>query len=142
NDFWRQGLQQNPAQHFDLIPPFPARAADKPIGYISGGYISINVLKKASNDRIKELLKIADFLAAPFGSQEATLLSYGIEGDDYALDSSGDPKLSPQGIARAGYVPWRYISDHPYVQVQPDLPRYSQRVLDADRMSFHDGAHH
>ncbi len=134
NDFWRQGLQQNPPNHFDLIPPFPATAGDKTVGYISGGYISINVLKKASNERIKELLRIADFLASPFGSQESTLLSYGIDNADYTLDANGDPKLSPQGIARAGYVPWRYISDHPYVQFQPDLPGYAKKSFDAEQL--------
>ena len=134
NDFWRQGLQQNPPQHFDLIPPFSARAGDKPIGYASGGFISINVLKKASSERVKELLRIADWLASPFGSQESMLLSYGLEGADYTLDPSGDPKLSQQGIARAGYVPWRYIADHPYVQYQPDLPGYAKRSFDAEQL--------
>src|SRR5262249_31406533 len=51
-----RGRRKPPPQHFDLIPPFSARAGDKPIGYASGGFISINVLKKASSERVKELL--------------------------------------------------------------------------------------
>jgi putative aldouronate transport system substrate-binding protein len=102
NDFWRRGLQQNPPQHFDLIPPFPGTAGGKVVSYNSGGFISTNVMKKASPDRIKELLRIVDFLAAPFGSQEAMLLSYGIQGPDYTLDANGDPVLTTEGVNRAG----------------------------------------
>jgi len=32
NDFWRQGLQQNPPAHFDIIKPFSATAVAQPIG--------------------------------------------------------------------------------------------------------------
>jgi hypothetical protein len=38
NDFWRQGLEQNPPQHFDIILPFSARAGDQPVSYLTGGY--------------------------------------------------------------------------------------------------------
>src|SRR5437660_5380656 len=65
----------------------------------------MNVLKKASPDRIKELLRIMNFLAAPFGSQEDLLLSYGIQGQDYSLDPKGNPVPTSEGIARASYVP-------------------------------------
>jgi len=139
NDFWRQGLGQNPPQHFDLVPPFSATAGTPPIGYLTGGYISTNAMKQASADRIRELLRIVDWLAAPFGSQEDMLLSYGLEGSDYTLDANGDPKLTQAGTARAGYVPWRYISQHPYVQYQPDLPGYSKRSFDAEQVLVRTG---
>jgi putative aldouronate transport system substrate-binding protein len=134
NDFWRRGLQNSPQQHFDLIKPFRASAGDPPIAFLSGGYISTNVMKKASPDRIKELLRIADWLAAPFGSQEDLLLSYGVAGADYSIDANGDPNLTPDGVNRAGYVPWRYISQHPYVQYQADLPGYTKRSFDAEQL--------
>jgi putative aldouronate transport system substrate-binding protein len=139
NDFWRRGLQNNPPQHFDLIKPFRARAGDPPISYLSGGYISTNVMKKASPERIKELLRIADWLAAPFGSQEDVLLSWGLPTTDYTLDANGDPTLTADGVGHAGYVPWRYIAQHPYVQYQADLPGYTRRSFDAEQLLVSEG---
>jgi len=96
-------------------------------------------LKKASPDRIKELLRIVDFLASPFGSEEDLLLSYGIDGPDYTRDANGDPKLSPGGNQNAGYVPWRYISQHPYVTYQADLPGCTKRSFDVEQMLVANG---
>lgn len=134
NDFWRRGLQQATPRHFGFIKPFRAKAGDKPQSFITGGFISTNVMKKASPDRIRELLRIVDFLAAPFGSQEDLLLSYGIEGVDYTLDANSQPQPTPAGISDAGYVPWRYISQHPYVQYQADLPNYAKISFDAEQV--------
>ena len=67
-----------------------------------------------------------NWLAAPFGSQEDLLLTYGLKDQDYALDDKGNPKPSTDGISRAGYVPWRYIAQHPWVYYRADrqgLPR-------------------
>ena len=139
NDFWRQGLEQNPPNHFDIIKPFSATAGTAPINYLSGGWVSTTLLKKASPDRIKEVLHIVDWLAAPFGSEEDLLLSYGVEGQDYSRDANGDPRLSPSGNRNAGYVPWRYIAQHPYVTYQADLPGYTKRTFDAEQMLLASG---
>jgi putative aldouronate transport system substrate-binding protein len=96
----------------------------------------MNVLKKASPDRIKELLRIMNFLAAPFGSQEDLLLSYGLQGQDYMLDPKGNPVPSSEGIARASYVPWRYIAQHPWVNFQADLPGFAKAAHEAQQVLF------
>ena len=134
NDFWRQGLAQSPPNHFDIIPPFSATAGVQPVNYLSGGWVSTTILKKASPDRLKELLRIVDWLASPFGSEEDLLLSYGIEDQDFTRDANGDPQLSAMGNSNAGYVPWRYISQHPYATYQADLPGYTKRSFDVEQM--------
>jgi putative aldouronate transport system substrate-binding protein len=139
NDFWRRGLQASPPRHFGFVKPFRARAGDPPQSFLTGGFIATNVLKKASPDRIKELLRIADFLAAPFGSQEDLLLSYGLEGTDYTMDADGQPQPTPAGVSNAGYVPWRYISQHPYVQYQADLPGYAKASFEAEQIQVNAG---
>jgi putative aldouronate transport system substrate-binding protein len=128
NDFWRRGLTMvNPPKHFKPLDPFRATAGDKPISYLTpGGYSSSNVMKKASPDRIKELLRIMDWLAAPFGSKEDMLLHYGIEGQDFNMDDKGNPVPTQTGLMMAGYVPWQYLSQRPYAQYQPDLPDYAK----------------
>jgi putative aldouronate transport system substrate-binding protein len=135
NDFWRRGLTLvNPPKHFKPVGPFRATAGDPPISYLTpGGYSSSNVMKKASPDRIRELLRIMDWLAVPFGSQEDMLLHYGIEGQDFKFDDKGNPQPTPSGLMMAGYVPWQYLSQRPYVQYQPDLPDYAKISFEVEQ---------
>jgi putative aldouronate transport system substrate-binding protein len=133
-DLWRQGLQATPQNHFRMLPPFPATAGGKPQAFLSHGFISMNVIKKTDPDRIKELLRIMNFLAAPFGSQEDLLLSYGLPGQDFTQDAKSNPVPTPDGVARAAYVPWRYIAQHPWVNYQADLPGFAKASFDAEQM--------
>jgi putative aldouronate transport system substrate-binding protein len=87
--------------------------------------ITTTTMKKAPADRVEELLRVLNWLAAPFGSQEDRLLSFGLPDVDYTLDDRGNPVPTDRGPADASYVPWRYISQRPYVIYDPDLPDYA-----------------
>jgi putative aldouronate transport system substrate-binding protein len=128
NDFWLRGLQQSPPTNFDLILPFSADANTKVQSYITGGYISTNVMKKGSPDRIQELLRIVDFLAKPFGTQEDLLITYGLSPADYTIGSDGNPVLTADGKSRSQYVPWQYIADRPYATYYAGIPNYAGHV--------------
>jgi putative aldouronate transport system substrate-binding protein len=52
--------------------------------------------KSLSKTQIEEILELANYLAAPFGSYEYTMINYGIEGTDYTMTSSG-PSYTKQG---------------------------------------------
>jgi len=52
--------------------------------------------KNLKPDQIRELLRIADYLAAPFGSYEFTLINYGAENIDYTMGGNG-PVLTATG---------------------------------------------
>jgi putative aldouronate transport system substrate-binding protein len=132
-DFWQRGLTQaTPPTHFGMIKPFAAQDGQKPVHYLGTGFVSMNVLKKASPDRVKELLRVLNWLAAPFGSQEDLLLTYGLKDQDYALDAKGNPRPTPDGISRAGYVPWRYLAQHPWVYYQADLDGFAKASHEAE----------
>ncbi|MFI9603341.1 hypothetical protein ACIHCX_26430 [Streptomyces sp. NPDC052043] len=62
-------------------------------------------ISKASEERVKELLRLADFAASPFGSLEYTLINYGVENVDYKRDENGTPVLTKQGTQDVT-VPW------------------------------------
>jgi putative aldouronate transport system substrate-binding protein len=132
-DSLRQAAKLNPAPEFKLLPLFPAHDGQKP-GFITiGGYGGTIAFKKASPDRIKELLRIANWLAAPFGSAEDLLLSYGVSPDDYSFDSNGALRLTQRSNSDANYVPWKYTAQHPFVFFAPDLPSYGQIATEAER---------
>ena len=72
--------------------------------YLAPGFQATTALKKASSDRIQELLRICNWLAAPFGSQEDLLLSYGLADTDYTLDPNGNWP-APNGTPAAWATP-------------------------------------
>jgi putative aldouronate transport system substrate-binding protein len=135
-DFWQRGLQANPPMHFSMIKPWPANAGQKAMNFLGTGFVSMNVLKKASADRIKEILRILNWLAAPFGSEEDLLLTYGLEGQDYTKDDKGNPKPTAEGISRAGWVPWRYMAQHPWVYYQAGLDGFPKASYDAEHATI------
>ena len=125
---------QNPPTNFDIILPFSADANTKVQSYITGGYISTNVMKKASPDRVKELLRIMDYLAKPFGTQEDLLITYGLAPADYTIGSDGNPNLTSDGKARSQYVPWQYLSDRPYATYYAGIPNYAKHVNEVEKV--------
>jgi putative aldouronate transport system substrate-binding protein len=131
-DFWRRGLRNSPAYNFLPLPPFAAHDGGKPTHYLGPGFIATNALKKASPDRIKELLRILDFLAAPFGTQEDLLLQYGLADVHYTLDASGKLTLTDKSNADANYVNWKYLMQHPQVMYVPDIPGYAKAEYEAE----------
>jgi putative aldouronate transport system substrate-binding protein len=134
NDFWRRGLQQDPQRHFTIIKPFAADSSIKPRHFISPGTVAYNLVKKGSADRVKEILRIMNYLASPFGTQEDMLLTYGLKDQDYSVDPSGNPKPTQAGLMNAGYVPWQYIAHRPYVWYQADLPGYAQAAFEVEQI--------
>jgi putative aldouronate transport system substrate-binding protein len=132
NDFWLRGLNQNPPTNFDIILPFSADANTKVQSFITGGFISTNVMKKASSDRVKELLRIMDYLAKPFGTQEDLLITYGLAPADYTVGSDGNPNLTTDGKARSQYVPWQYLAERPYATYYAGIPNYAKHVNEVE----------
>jgi putative aldouronate transport system substrate-binding protein len=132
-DSLRQSQKLNPPPDFKLLPLFAAHNGQKPGFLTIGGYGGTIALKKATPERIKELLRIANWLAAPFGSAEDLLLSYGVQGDDYAFDSRGTLQITQRSNTDANYVPWKYTAQHPFVFFAPDLPAYGSIATSAER---------
>jgi putative aldouronate transport system substrate-binding protein len=77
------------------------------------------------------MLRILNFLAAPFGSEEAFLLEFGVKDVDYTLDARGNPVLTQQGLADTT-VSWRYMAQRPQVLFDPNDPEFA-RVAHADQ---------
>jgi putative aldouronate transport system substrate-binding protein len=113
--FWPQSLRLNPAAKLRPVAPFSADGKAKPQFYLGIGNFGNTYLKKTAPERARDLLRVLDFLASPFGTQEQMLLSYGIEGADYTIDADGNPITTSDGFATKP-VPWRFMTQFPTIQ--------------------------
>lgn len=64
--------------------------------------------KKLSKEQIEECLRIANYLAAPFGSAEYTLINYGVEGVDWTRGEHG-PTYTAAGQKEANQVTYAFL---------------------------------
>jgi putative aldouronate transport system substrate-binding protein len=87
-----------------------------------GGIFSITGMKKQdSPDRVKMLLRMLNWLAAPFGTEEAFYRLYGEEGRDSNVDDQGNPTFTEEGAINTT-VPIRYMADAPQIVYMPGRP--------------------
>lgn len=106
-DFWdvrgtaAEALQ--PPSNINLLTP-PAAPGLKPQYYNGRPAFSIAFLKKAPSDRIKMLLRVLDYIAAPFGTEEYLLINYGIKGRDWNPDDNGNPITTKTGQTDFGSI--------------------------------------
>lgn len=109
---WRQYVSDSSnIPDFDLdwtvLPGFSGGAGAIHAG---GSIFSITGLKQASPERLKELLRICNYFAAPFGTSEYFYNVYGVEGLHHTVSASGDPKLTAAGQAET-VLPIRYLAE-------------------------------
>jgi len=133
-DGYQQGQKLQPPQTFGFLRHFAAHDGAKPVFFLGTGYGSGTMLKKASPERIKELLSILNWTAAPFGSQEDLLLTYGVEGADYTLDQQGNPVTTDRWAADAYNMPWRYLAQHHQVMYNATYPDFTRQEADAENV--------
>jgi putative aldouronate transport system substrate-binding protein len=134
SDPWRRARQAAKPFEVHMIPLFPAHDGGKPVSMLNAAHLGATAIKKGSPDRVRELLRVLNYLAAPFGSAEDLLLSYGVEGPDYSLDEKGNPVLTDRGNPDANYLPFKYIAQRPSVLYLPDIPDYTRELMAAEKV--------
>jgi putative aldouronate transport system substrate-binding protein len=99
--FWGgvNAVQMEPPSRIRMVPPFSADGTTPPVYYFGRPNFGMALVKKADDARVREMLRILDYLAAPFGSVEGHLLRYGVEDIDFRYDERGNPQLTEQGKA-------------------------------------------
>jgi putative aldouronate transport system substrate-binding protein len=134
SDPWRRARTSSNPFEVHMIPLFPAKDGVKPNHFLNAAHLGATAIKKSSPERIRELLRVMNYLAAPFGSKEDLLLSYGVEGPDYTLDDKGNPVLTERGNPDANYLPFKYIAQRPSVLYLPDIPDYTRQLSAAEKL--------
>src|SRR5581483_10703165 len=121
---WNSALAADPTFKPRVLTPFSADGKVKPVYHQGGGFAGRTVLKKASADRIKELLGVLNYFAAPFGSQEQVLLTYGVKDTDFTFDDKGNPKQNAKGAADTN-VGWAQLTIGPDALYNPLDPSFA-----------------
>jgi putative aldouronate transport system substrate-binding protein len=66
------------------------------------GYGQYAGIKKAKPARVKEILRVLDYFAAPFGTQEFLTMNFGAKGADYTLKGT-DPIATTRAATDGGF---------------------------------------
>lgn len=101
----------------------------------TGNFGYTHVAKQSSEARLKMLLGVANFFAAPFGSKEWLLNFYGVEGPDFTYDKAGSPQFTTKGRAELSIV-WRYITSPPYALFDPVRAKEFADVCHAAEVAY------
>jgi putative aldouronate transport system substrate-binding protein len=116
---------QNPPWKVRFAPPITAEAGGKPQYNYGPGNFGLIVLKKAPEARIKLLLKVIDYVVAPFGSAEYLVVNYGVKDQDWSLDENGNPRRTQQGLANN--IAWQGVMGVPAPTLfDPQLPDFAK----------------
>jgi putative aldouronate transport system substrate-binding protein len=130
--FWDTAPTLDPPAKPRILAPFPAQDGGTPTYWANSGALGFSVLKQASPDRIRQLLRILDYLAAPPGSAEYLLMNYGLKDVHWTPDDNGNPILNARGKADAA-VPFKYITSPPVSLYYTRSPDYARVMQDAER---------
>ena len=112
-EFWNVGKTLNPPIDVRVLAPF-SHDGGTPVFHRYGLNLGMTSIKKGSTERVKELLRIMNYLAAPFGSEESLLLDYGVKDVDFTFDGQSNPVPTQKGISDL-YVSWKYFTQHQQV---------------------------
>jgi len=130
---WDIEMATVPGGKFYPMHPFAADGG-KPYYQAGSGQFGVAYMKQQSSpDRIKMLLHIANFFAAPFGSTEWLLNYYGVKDVDFKYNANGAPVMTDQGRSELTAV-WRYISSPAYALFSPNSSQeFAQVSYDAEQ---------
>jgi putative aldouronate transport system substrate-binding protein len=136
---WTLLAVQNPAARLRVMHPFSADAKSKPIYHTGPSNFGLSFFKKGSADRVKLLLRVLNYIASPFGSQEWALLNYGVEGVHFNKDQQGVPALTEKGRAEV-LSTWKYITNNPQVLYDPNRSQEYATYIQEDEKALADAA--
>jgi putative aldouronate transport system substrate-binding protein len=130
---WPLLAGENPAARLRVIHPFSADGKSKPMYHTGPSNFGMSFVKKGGPDRVKLLLGVLNYIAAPFSSQEWALLNYGVEGVHFNRGAQGAPVLTDKGKAEV-LSTWKYITNNPQVLYDTNRSQeYATNIQDDEK---------
>jgi len=99
--------------------------------YTQSGTLLMMNFKKAKDSRIKQLLDVVDWFAAPWGSWEQELAKYGMSGRDFTLKGT-DPVATQTGITECFDFRLDYIAHAASPAYTPGFEDITRRLYAYD----------
>ncbi|MEV7965633.1 extracellular solute-binding protein [Sphaerisporangium sp. NPDC088356] len=136
---WKELLQQhrgnNPDFAIGAVPLFSSDGSTPIMYHNSPAGIFTFVKKGLGKEKIEELLGILNWCAAPFGTKEYELATYGVEGKHFTRDAQGVPQYTDLGRkeAQPSYV---FLGGRPIVADYVMFPDAVQGNLEWQKSSF------
>jgi putative aldouronate transport system substrate-binding protein len=106
--------------------------------WLANPTFGISALRKDAEDRAEVILRVLDYLAAPFGTEEYLFRLYGSKGVHYELDGS-DPVLTDRGTSETP-LGFRYLTDAPWPIYVPGNRRSTQNWYDGQKVAVSYGS--
>ncbi|WP_346657869.1 extracellular solute-binding protein [Streptomyces sp. 135] len=112
----------------DVAEPYAVDGVT-PVYQQNRGCFGYTVIKKASKERVKLMLRVLNWLASPFGTKEYELMHYGVEGTHFRYDKAGDPVATELGLVDSRTnLPFPYLMDAPQPLYYPGFPDLAKRL--------------
>jgi hypothetical protein len=109
------GKAANPSYVRTAFPLFTASGSGTPrIALGSGAGLFSYLSKDLTKSQIEEALRIANYIAAPYGSYEYTLINFGVQGRDWTPSAHG-PIYTTQGTKEANEDTYQFLATGPSV---------------------------
>lgn len=109
-----------------LLPVFAADGHSKPYVYLGAGTSYVSYLSaRLKPSQIRELLAVANYLAAPWGSAEYTMTIYGVKGVDYNL-VKGVPTATSAGQKNVQQATYPFLASCPNTVNNPGYPEITK----------------
>jgi putative aldouronate transport system substrate-binding protein len=132
---WERANAADPNFKPRPVLPFSKDGKGRAAQFLGPGSTGTIAVKKASPERVKEMLGVLNYLAAPVGTSEALLLQYGVEGPDFTRDANGNPVPTPQGLTDT-IVPWKNIGGPPDYLFSASSAEYVPIAYQAQKEHF------
>lgn len=132
---WERANAGDPDFKPRAVLPFNKDGTGRAAQYIGLGSTGTIALKKATPDRIRELLGVLNYVTAPVGTSEALLMQYGVEGTDFTRDANGNPVPTQQGLTDT-IVPWKNIGGPPDYLFSSNSPEFVPYTYQAQKEHF------
>ena len=120
-----QGQTAEPKYERAAFPLFSNDGSTPTIALSASAGILSYLNKNLSAAQIDECLSIANYLAAPYGSAEYTLINYGIEGRDWTMEASG-PAYTSQGTKESNQTTYQFLASYRNIVSNPGHPEVTQ----------------
>ncbi|MFC5804126.1 extracellular solute-binding protein [Streptomyces formicae] len=141
----------NPKLSFEIDSALPFKPSNgaSPTHWLGSGVYGYTAIKKAPKERVELILRVLNYLAAPFGTKEYELVHYGVEGTHFTRNADGDPIKTDLANTQGGgrdSLGVQYLADAPqplYVPGNPEVAKrehaFQQKVLPIGVTNASDG---